>query len=178
MRKAYVLSCREIGNLGVRCVSRGMIARQFAEFILIAAAACLACFAQSGTFQQVPGSLSQISVGADGTVWGLNSSQQIFTYDSASGQFVQVPGSLTQIAVGNAQAVWGINAQEQIYRWDAGAGSWTNVPGSLKYIGVGAEGDVWGSDLMTKARSGITTNRRGIGPMLAEDSPSPDPRDQ
>jgi len=41
--------------------------------------------ALSGTgtmsFQQVPGSLTQIAVGADGTVWGLNASQQVYRYD-------------------------------------------------------------------------------------------------
>src|ERR1700728_766532 len=106
--------------------------------------ASLPCFAQSSAFEQVPGSLSQISVGADGAVWGLDSHQNIFTYDSGSGQFVQVPGALTQIAVGNANAVWGINAQQLIFRWDSTNQSWTYIPGSLKQIAVGADGDVWG----------------------------------
>jgi hypothetical protein len=102
------------------------------------------CVAQTGTFQQVPGSLSQISVGADGAVWGLDSSQNIFTWDQSISQFVQIPGALTQIAVGNANAVWGINAQNLIFRWDAANQRWTYVPGSLTQIAVGADGDVWG----------------------------------
>jgi Tectonin domain len=61
--------------------------------------------AQTGLFEQVSGALSQISVGADGAVWGLDPNQNIFTSDAASSQFVQVPGQLVQIAVGNANAV-------------------------------------------------------------------------
>jgi virginiamycin B lyase len=107
-------------------------------------AAASLCIAQTGTFQQVPGSLAQISVGADGTVWGLDSNQNIFTWDSSTSQFIQIPGQLTQIAVGNANAVWGINAQNQIFRWDAANQSWTYILGSLIQIAVGADGDVWG----------------------------------
>lgn len=89
------------------------------RFIAFVVFVPVVAFSQTGSFQQVPGSLSQISVGADGAVWGIDSAQRIFTYDVASNQFVQVPGSLTQIAVGNVNAVWGINAQEQIFQWNA-----------------------------------------------------------
>ncbi|HEX3684279.1 MAG TPA: tectonin domain-containing protein [Bryobacteraceae bacterium] len=116
----------------------------FALLLLSLSAARLPSFGQSGAFEQVPGSLSQISVGADGAVWGLDSNQNIFTYDPGAGQFVQVPGALTQIAVGNANAVWGLNAQGLIFRWDPNTQDWTYIPGFLKQIAVGADGDVWG----------------------------------
>lgn len=102
------------------------------------------CFAQSPTFVQVPGSLSQISVGADGAVWGIDPQHNIFDWDSSTSQFVQTPGQLTQIAVGNANAVWGLNAQELIFRWDAARQTWDYIPGALKQIAVGGDGDVWG----------------------------------
>ncbi len=98
----------------------------------------------TGWFTNVPGSLSQISVGADGSVWGINSSQQIFTYDYPSESWTYVPGSLTQIAVGWGGAVWGLNAQQQIYRWNTAQSEWTQIPGSLTQIAVGVDGDVWG----------------------------------
>ena len=104
----------------------------------------LCCFAQSGTFEQVSGSLAQISVGADGAVWGLDSSQNIFTWDSSTSQLVQIPGALAQIAVGNANAVWGLNSGGYIYRWDSSKQNWTPIPGNLMQIAVGADGDVWG----------------------------------
>jgi hypothetical protein len=91
----------------------------------------------------VPGALKQVSVGADGTVWGINAQQQIYEYHSDPG-WTNIPGALTQIAVGSGAAIWGINAQQQIYRWDAVHSAWVNVPGSLTQIAVGADGDVWG----------------------------------
>jgi len=119
-------------------------ARSVLLLLTLSTVTALPSFAQSGTFEQVPGSLSQISVGADGAVWGIDPNQNIFTWDSTTGQFVQVPGALTQIAVGNANAVWGINAQGLIFRWDSSSQNWTYIPGFLKRIAVGADGDVWG----------------------------------
>ena len=60
-------------------------------------------------FVQVPGSLDHISVGADGSVWGLNSntySDNIYKWDGNN--FVAVPGNLESIAVGNKDNVWGV----------------------------------------------------------------------
>jgi virginiamycin B lyase len=109
-------------------------------------AAISLCPAQTGTFQQVSGSLSQISVGADGAVWGLDPNHNIFIWDSASSQFMQIPGQLVQIAVGNANAVWGLNSGGYIYRWDSVQQDWTPIPGNLQAIAVGADGDVWGTN--------------------------------
>jgi virginiamycin B lyase len=100
--------------------------------------------AQVAGFGQIPGSLSQISVGADGAVWGVDSSQNIFTYDPIAGQFTQLPGALVQIALGNANTVWGINAQNLIFHWDPANQLWTYIPGALQKIAVGSDGDVWG----------------------------------
>jgi hypothetical protein len=96
----------------------------------------------TASFQPVQGFLSQISVGADGSVWGINSAHQIFTY--SSGGWTQIPGYLSQIAVGSRGAVWGINASQQIYRWDSTHNGWNQIPGALVQIAVGADGDVWG----------------------------------
>jgi hypothetical protein len=95
-------------------------------------------------FEHIAGSLVQISVGADGSVWGINSAEQIFTYNPHSGGWTQIPGSLNQIAVGSGSAVWGINAWQQIYRWDFTHNAWDQIPGALVQIAVGADGDVWG----------------------------------
>lgn len=95
------------------------------------------------SFTNVPGSLTQVSVGADGTVGGVNAQQQIFQYQSDPG-WANIPGALEQIAVGSSSAIWGINAQQQIYRWDSADSKWVNVPGSLTQIAVSADGDVWG----------------------------------
>lgn len=93
---------------------------------------------------EVNGSLSQVSVGADGTAWGVNSSGGIFMYDSETQSWQQVPGALTQISVGASGAVWGLNVFGSIYHYDSSSHSWIYIPGTLTQIAVGADGDVWG----------------------------------
>lgn len=124
------------------------LSRRVLSFAFFCVTATVPCFTQSGAanlhFEQIPGSLVQISVGADGSVWGVNSSQQIYTYNSSTGSWVNIPGALTQVAAGNANAVWGVNAQHQIFHWNPVDSSWINVPGTLQQIAVGIDGDVWG----------------------------------
>ncbi|MGN6709703.1 MAG: tectonin domain-containing protein, partial [Candidatus Nitrosocosmicus sp.] len=70
-------------------------------------------------FVQVPGNLEHIAVGADGSVWGVNSnahSDNIYKWDGNN--FVQVPGNLESISVGNKDNVWGLNSDDMIYKWD------------------------------------------------------------
>ena len=93
---------------------------------------------------QVSGSLTQVSVGADGTAWGLNAAGDTFMYDSQTHSWQQVPGVLSQIAVGASGAVWGIDAYGTIYRYDSNNSTWVSIPGNLTSIAVGADGDVWG----------------------------------
>jgi len=94
------------------------------------------------SFEQRPGQLTQLSVGSDGTVWGINSAQQIYAYDISSQAWTPIPGFLSRIAVGSSSAAWGINSSGAIYRWTGS--EWVNVPGSLAQIAVGGDGDVWG----------------------------------
>ena len=62
-------------------------------------------------FVAVPGNLQQISVGADGSVWGFDSYQRINKYDGS--KFYGVAGLAyfaDEIAVGNKDNVWGVVA--------------------------------------------------------------------
>jgi virginiamycin B lyase len=111
--------------------------------------------AQSGSgFQQISGNLSQISVGFDGTVWGVNARGQIYSWNAQTSSWVQIPGSLKQVAVGSATAVWGVNADGQVYRWSGSEwfATWDLIPvpglltGHFAQIAVGADGDAWAID--------------------------------
>ena len=95
-------------------------------------------------WQQVPGLLSQVSVGLDGTVWGLNSAGQPYMFNSQTQTWQQAPGLLTQITVASNGVVWGLNAAGQIYRYDASSQGWDQIPGILSQLVVGSDGDVWG----------------------------------
>lgn len=92
---------------------------------------------------QVPGALAQISVGADGSVWGLNSGGQIFNYSANQG-WVYIPGTLAHITAGSASAVWGLNASQLIFSWASSSVTWDYIPGTLTQIAIGSDGDVWG----------------------------------
>ena len=69
-----------------------------AVFVSLMLAASFACSADAGVyrfngslFERVAGSLSQISAGADGAVWGVDGSNQVFRMAPNSGLFAQVP---------------------------------------------------------------------------------------
>ena len=91
-------------------------------------------------WQSVPGGLKHVSVGADGTVWGVNKNDQIYRRDG--GNWRNIPGGLKQISVGSRSKVWGVNRNDQIYYWNGS--NWTNVPGGLKYVSAASDGSVWG----------------------------------
>jgi sugar lactone lactonase YvrE len=95
-------------------------------------------------FTNVAGALSQLSVGADGAVWGLNAGGQIYQRNAATQNWTYVPGNLAHLFVGSSTAVWGINSGGQIYHWDANAQTWDWIRGTLVQLSVGCDGDVWG----------------------------------
>lgn len=68
-----------------------------------------------GLFAQVPGSLIDVSVGSDGTVWGVNSNDQIFHRNSD--KWMAVPGFLSEISAGIAAHVWGVNRDQMIFKY-------------------------------------------------------------
>jgi hypothetical protein len=96
--------------------------------------------ASGGNWTQVSGALTWVSVGQDGTVWGVNSASNIYRWTGSAWQ--QIPGALVQISVGNANNVWGVNAAGNIYRWTGSA--WQQIPGALRNVSVAPDGTVWG----------------------------------
>ena len=96
------------------------------------------------SFTNVPGALSQISLGADGAVWGLNAGGEIYQRNAATESWTYIPGNLAHVFVGSSTAVWGINSGGQIYRWNSNAQTWDWIRGTLVQLSVGCDGDVWG----------------------------------
>ena len=126
--------CAEGGGGQVLIANRGAVGPS-ETFALSSAGA-------DGNWTIVPGALKHVSVAADGTVWGVNSADNIYRW-LGGGDWVQIPGSLKQISVGSASQVWGVNSADNIYRW-LGGGDWVQIPGSLKHVSVGIDGTVWG----------------------------------
>jgi hypothetical protein len=88
-------------------------------------------------FDQIAGSLSVIATGG-GSLWGLNSSAQIYHYYHGSG-FGQIAGSLQQITV-SGNDVWGLDGSGNIYRYDAPA--FVFYGGGYTQVAAGGDG-VW-----------------------------------
>ena len=96
-------------------------------------------------FVQVPGELGQITVGSQGSVWGLSSGGQIYHYNPATQAWVPIGGILAQIVAAPDGAVWGLNSAHQVFIFNANTHSWNQVPGAfLTQIAVGSAGVVWG----------------------------------
>jgi hypothetical protein len=56
----------------------------------------------------------QVAAGGDG-VWLINTSGNIFRFDSGSESFVQVGGALISIAVGSGAGVFGVNGAGNVF---------------------------------------------------------------
>lgn len=121
-------------------------------------------------FVQVPGSLTQIAVGADGrgvgsavlvpdsAVWGINEHKGIFRFNPSNRLFEKMPGTLEQIAVGSSFHIWGVNVRQEIYRFDGS--QFVQIPGSLRQIAVGADGAVWGLNAADEIYNWSPTTRQ------------------
>ncbi len=118
-------------------------------------------------WEQVPGSLTQVSVGLAG-VWGVDEQHKIY-YRNETGQYdgqqevgsnwLSVPGNLSYVSSGNG-VVWGAQTLDSGYRilirqgicTGAPTGThWTQVDGDLKQISVDTSNNaVWGVDSSDK----------------------------
>jgi hypothetical protein len=96
---------------------------------------------------QLTGLLSNISVGADGSVWGINSQGVIYKWSPAIADWVQSTGSNARvIAVAPDGRPWLVNSAGQIWRkpdGDPSNGGWQQMPGQAARIAIGGDGSVW-----------------------------------
>jgi hypothetical protein len=65
-------------------------------------------------WDEVGGSLTHVSIAADGSVWGANAQDEIYVRTGTRWQ--RVPGALKQVSVGAADLVWGVNRHDRIFR--------------------------------------------------------------
>jgi len=90
----------------------------------------------SKQFDQIPGALSVIAT-SGGSVWGLNSSAQIYRFDGA--EFAQIPGSLQQIVVG-VNNVFGLDGSGVLYRFDDISETFVTFAGTFVQMAHGGDG--------------------------------------
>lgn len=86
------------------------------------------------------GELKQISVGADGSVWGVQDDGRILKKEIDGWAFVE--GELDRISVGSAEHIWGVDETGAIFKRDED--HWAQIEGELKQISVGSADQIWG----------------------------------
>ena len=96
------------------------------------------------SFAAVPGSGTDISVGANGSVWTIGANPVpggYGIYHWTGSSWSAVAGGAVTIAVDPTGNPWVINSAHQIFHW-TGSG-WVHYPGGATDISVGANGSVW-----------------------------------
>ena len=99
---------------------------------------------------RISGSLTYISVGAAGHVFGVDMYDQIFYRSNASNSnpkgydWIQIDGKAIQVAVTSTGGVWAITRLHDIFYRTGINGNWELIDGNLQHISVGVNGEVWG----------------------------------
>lgn len=97
-----------------------------------------------------PKSLTKISVGYDGTTWGLDSSNQIWVYNFRLLTWTQQGGTLVQLSVGGFKNIAGLNSSGGLYIFNRATQTWTfraSPTGKvLQRVSIGGDGDLWAID--------------------------------
>ncbi|MGA2188223.1 MAG: tectonin domain-containing protein [Steroidobacteraceae bacterium] len=67
-----------------------------------------------GVFNRIGGSTAQVAAGGDG-VWIIDTSDNVWRFDSSAESFLQVTGALNSIAVGSGTGVFGVSSSDQVF---------------------------------------------------------------
>jgi hypothetical protein len=106
--------------------------------------ACLATPASAAWEGYFAGSVPYAIVAAGTTqVWALDTSGNIYQYNSSTNKFDSIPGNLVQIAVGTGNTVWGLDLSGDIHQYDFKTKKFQKVTGKLRTIAAGGQG-IWG----------------------------------
>ncbi len=102
----------------------------------------------SGQWEQITGSLSDVSATGDGWVWGIQGESLIFKCPkpcAANGSgWVQVDGNAVQVSA-NDTHVWVTNAGGEGFRRPVdGSGQWERMNGPLWYVAASNTDWIWG----------------------------------
>jgi hypothetical protein len=113
--------------------------------VRVAPATQASATAPAGFFRPLPGTATDISEGADGSLWviGTNPVPGGFGIFKWTGRgWAGLPGGAVKIAVAPDGTPVVVNSAHQIFLW-TGRG-WLQGPGTLTDIAVGADGSLWG----------------------------------
>jgi hypothetical protein len=98
-----------------------------------------------GFWDKKVGSVTQISVGADGTLWAINrpDSNRVLRWTGSSWDASPGAGKVF-VSVGSADNIWTLDSSDNVFKWNGS--SWQQMPGKLRNIAAAGDGTVWGLD--------------------------------
>lgn len=91
-----------------------------------------------GEWGTIPGILTQIAAGFDGSVFGVNPSQQVWQWTGSA--WKQLPGGLKKVAVQSASRIAGVNEGGEAWTFDGTTWSGIPTPMKMKDIAIGNDG--------------------------------------
>ncbi|HKV39627.1 MAG TPA: tectonin domain-containing protein [Blastocatellia bacterium] len=107
--------------------------------------------ANTGQWQQVPGTLSNISAGNGSNTWGVSTDGEVWKYDGNIQVWNPVPGpdrGLVQVSASNDGQVWGVSVDGTVWRYAGGTENWERIPASkATYVSVGTVNNIWSVDV-------------------------------
>jgi hypothetical protein len=87
----------------------------------------------------------QISIGAFGTVWGVNKDGLVYTRINNQWILRKDKERMKQISIGSGRVVYGVGKEDSSpYRRDFKDNHWIKLKGKLKWIAASADNEVWG----------------------------------
>lgn len=99
------------------------------------------------TWQKIAGSnFVSISAGVDGSLWGVDNAQAIWSFDGNAWQ--SVPGKMRKVAVGSAQYIASIDASGKLFFFNGGAWQPIASPttGAMLDIAIGSDASLFAID--------------------------------
>ncbi len=98
------------------------------------------------TWQRIAGgNLVSISVGIDGTLWGVDVNHAIFSFDGSAWQ--SVPGAMQKVSVGSAQYIVGLDPDGKLFFHD---GNWQPIAspttGPMLDVAIGSDASLFAID--------------------------------
>jgi hypothetical protein len=96
------------------------------------------------SWQVIPGTLRQVSVGRASNAWGVNYTNTIYRWNGST--WTQVPGPANrtpkEVSAAIDGTVWSLDTEGNIHSY-TGSG-WEVMPGTLAQVSVGNASNVWG----------------------------------
>ncbi|MEM7274090.1 MAG: tectonin domain-containing protein [Actinomycetota bacterium] len=97
---------------------------------------------ENGAWTRIPGGLSHVSIGVDGSMWGTNSANQTYRRPPGGTAWELTQAGLAQVDAYDYGTAVGVTSGGNIWRYQDGA--WAQIAGGLSQVSYGTDQSIWG----------------------------------